>query len=325
MTVKEKVLSLLMEAEGRSVSGEEIAKTLQVTRSAVWKGIQGLKKAGYQVEGVPNKGYRLVKESDRLSAQAISGYLGKDKDKYRIQVYQEVTSTNDVLKKMAEERAPEGTIVLAESQLAGRGRKDRRFYSPSERGIYMSLLLKPQMDLSDARLITCAAAAATARAIEEITGQDTKIKWVNDLFLEDKKICGILTEASMSLETGAVEYFILGIGVNVYLPEDGFPRELKSIAASLYPDRKTEIRNPLAARIIQNVMEYYRGLEEKTFYQEYRKRSFIIGRKVKLHGIRQEERAQVLDLDQGCRLVVKLENGTVKKLQGGEVSLLLEE
>lgn len=323
MTVKEKVLSLLLEAEGGSVSGEEIAKSLQVTRSAVWKGIRKLQEEGYSVEGVPNKGYRLLRQSDKLSAAAIQKYLGEQE--HPILVYPEVSSTNLILKELAEKKAPEGTIVLAERQTAGRGRRERSFYSPSDTGIYMSLLLRPQMELEDAVLITAAAAAGTAIAIEEVTGRETRIKWVNDIFMDGRKVCGILTEASMSVETGSMDYCILGIGVNVYRPREGFPDSLKSIAASLYTDREKEVRNLLAAEIIRRVTAYYRHLEKREFYQEYRRRSLVIGKKVKIGGICKEEQARVLDLDQRCRLVVELENGKIERLQGGELSILQEE
>lgn len=324
MTVKEKVLTFLLNAKGESLSGEEIARTLEVTRSAVWKAIQGLQKEGYQIEGVRNRGYRLLSDSDKLSVAAIQSHIEKYGGKFSIEIYEELPSTNQKLKELADKGAAEGKVILAEYQKEGKGQRGRDFYSPAETGLYMSILMRPEMVSKKAMLFTAAAATAAALSIEEIVGEETKIKWVNDIFLDGKKVCGILTEASFSMETGEADYLVVGIGINVYRPKEMFPGELQERAGVICQEQGKHIRNVLAATILQRLWEYYERLDEKTFYQDYKRRLFVLGRDILLCQKDGQVKAKALDLDEMCGLLVELEDGTKKTLRSGEISIRSE-
>ena len=199
-----------------------------------------LRAQGYLIESVTNKGYRLSSRSDVLSEAGVERYLKATG--LRIQVVDRVDSTNSAMKRMAAEGAPHGSVLIANEQSAGRGRMGRSFYSPPGTGIYMSLLLRPHTDAQRATLVTASAAVAVAEAIEQLAGEPVQIKWVNDIFLDDKKISGILTEAAFGLESGVPEYVVVGVGINACAPEGGFPPELAEIAGSLWqspvPDGK---------------------------------------------------------------------------------------
>ena len=220
---KSQVLELLTENSGKFFSGEEIATELGVSRNAVWKAVNSLKFEGYKIEAVKNKGYALSSTTDVISVKGIKKYLKSDLD---IEVYKEVTSTNTMLKERGSQGAKEGQVIIANMQTAGRGRIGRTFHSPSDTGIYMSILLRPT-DLipQDAVKITTLAAVCACEAIENVSGKSAAIKWVNDIFMDGLKVCGILTEAAMSLESGNLDYVVLGIGLNAYEPEGGFPEE----------------------------------------------------------------------------------------------------
>ena len=222
MSSKSNILQILEKNRGTYVSGEELAQQLQISRSAIWKAISELKKEGYQIISVTNKGYCLSDATDVISAEGIGPYLTNGSQDM-IHVFKTVDSTNLVAKKMALEQAPHGTVVLAEEQTAGRGRMGRSFHSPAGSGIYMSFILRPNLTSNDAVLITTAASVAVARAIEEVTHIHTGIKWVNDVYMNGKKICGILTEALTDFESGGIESIILGIGINFSTAVSSFP------------------------------------------------------------------------------------------------------
>ena len=227
MSTKEKLLELLEENREEYLSGEELAGTLAVSRAAVWKAVKSLQQEGYPIDAVTNRGYRLSRGGDRLSAPGIRKYLKGACRELPITVVEETQSTNTALRALAEAGAPEGTVYIAQSQTGGRGRMGRSFFSPAGTGLYLSLLLRPTTwEPARAAQLTAAAAAAMCEAIREVTGKEPGIKWVNDLLLDGKKVCGILTEASFSMESGVLEYAVLGLGVNVYPPEGGFPKEL---------------------------------------------------------------------------------------------------
>ena len=180
-----------------------------------------------------------------------SGVRSRLKNK-RLQLYvlQRVTSTNTVLRQMAEEGAEDGSVLLADSQTAGRGRMDRRFYSPPGTGLYLSLLLRPRIPAADAVRITACAAVAAAEAIEEVSGRRTAVKWVNDILLDGRKVCGILTEGSVDPLTGLLRYAVVGIGVNITPPPDGFPPELRTVAGAVCERNEPGLRCRLAALLL---------------------------------------------------------------------------
>ena len=187
------------------------------------------------MQAVSNRGYASPPAKAGLSAPGIYGHLA-DPKRYFLHVHDTVTSTNTLLRELAQQDAPEGTVVLANAQTAGRGRCGRVFYSPCRSGIYMSLLLRPKLPVEETLFITAAAAVSAADAINAAAGVRTRIKWVNDIYLQERKVCGILTEGALDLENGMLRYAVLGIGINIAPPEDGFPPELSGIAGSLFPD-----------------------------------------------------------------------------------------
>lgn len=322
MTVKEHILALLDGNKGGYISGEEIAGQLSVTRSAVWKAIKSLQTDGYSIQAVTNKGYSLSPYTDILSAAAISRYLDVQGQKLRVEVFKTLPSTNEAVKILASNGEAEGKVILSEEQTAGRGRKGRKFFSPPGTGIYMSILLRPKLSAAESTLLTTSAAVAVALAIESVSGKNTQIKWVNDVFMEGKKVCGILTEASMSLEHGWLDYAVLGIGINVTLPTGGFPDELTGIARSIFfeSNHHGDLRNRLVAEVLNHFMGYYEHLTDKLFLSEYRKRIISMGRPVMVTKDNKQREAIAIDIDNDCRLKVRYDNGDEEYLSSGEVS-----
>lgn len=323
MAVKDKILNIFESNRGIFYSGEELAAELGVSRNAVWKAVKQLEIDGYKFNAVSGRGYCLTEESDVLSEQGIIKYLRDYDNRLNIKVYKTISSTNTVLKKMAADGAPEGTVLVAAEQTAGRGRMNRTFYSPMGTGLYLSILLRPKVRAEESLFITTAAAVAVARVIEDISGKSAGIKWVNDVFVNDRKVCGILTEASFDMESGGLEYAIPGIGVNVSTPEGGFPNEIKEVATSVFDGMQPpeDAKNRIAASIIRCFMEYYENLSEHTFFDEYVRRSIIIGKDIKVLRGGESKVARALSIDSNCNLRVRYENGTEEILSSGEVSI----
>ena len=195
---REDLLAILWQSADAYISGEELAKRLAVSRTAVWKAVGQLRRDGYRIESVPNRGYRLLSDSDVLSEEGIRRHL--QHQELQLQVYRTITSTNTVLKTLAAQNAPAGLALVAGEQTAGRGRLGRSFYSPADSGLYLSLLLRPHMSAVQATHLTACAAVAAAETIEELSGRPAQIKWVNDILVNGRKVCGILTEASIDCE-----------------------------------------------------------------------------------------------------------------------------
>lgn len=318
MSTKSNLLSLLEQHRGTYLSGQELAERLQISRAAVCKAIRTLKKQGHQIASVTNKGYCLSDENDVLSEEGILQHLASAPT--QLFVYKTVDSTNQVAKKMALDQAPHGAIVLAEEQTAGRGRMGRPFYSPPSSGIYMSFVLRPNLTGSDSVLITTAAAVAVCRAIEQVTGLQPGIKWVNDLYLNGKKICGILTEAITDFETGGIEALILGIGIN-FSANPTFPIELQQKADALFEKKPAGVtRNQIAAAVIANVLALCQNLQNRSFIKEYRQRSIILGKQIQVLQGGHTQPATALDIDENGGLIVQYANSTTT-LNSGEISI----
>lgn len=317
MATKENLLALLTAHQGTYLSGEELAKQLGVSRAAVWKAMNTLKSQGFVIDAVTNKGYCLSENSDILSESRIKEDLTGDF--WKIQVVSSVPSTNSALREMANADAPQGTVLIAGSQSAGRGRMGRHFFSPEHTGLYLSFLLRPR-DLSpgQALQITTMAASALCLAIEQVTGLAPKIKWVNDLFLNGKKICGILTEASFSMETGLVDYAVVGLGLNLYPPQQGFPEELQKTAGFLCDHREQDLKNRITSAFLNLFSDFYLCRQFDRAAQIYREHSLLTGKQV-LVG---EKKAQVLDINDQCQLVVRYEDGSQQALSYGEVAIV---
>lgn len=319
MTVKEHILKLLENNRGKYYSGQDIAEEINVSRAAVWKAVKQLQADGYRIDAVSNKGYCMSDDNDIISSDSIKKYLTVPIN--NIEVYKTVTSTNDLAKQYALDLKPEGTVIVAREQTAGRGRKGRSFYSPMSTGVYISVLLRPELTAEKTLYITTAAAVAVAKAIEKISGKEAKIKWVNDIFVDGKKVCGILTEGAIDFETGKMQYAVLGIGVNIKKPENDFPSEIQNIAGSVFDTTDKEVSSIIVAEILNNFMNYYKNLASKPFYEEYKKRMFLIGKQLTVYSGKDSYPAVAIDLDEELSLIVKDENGNIKKLNTGEVSI----
>lgn len=331
MNVKEDVLKLLEQKKGIYISGEEIAKELNVSRTAVWKAVNTLNEEGYSISGINKLGYCLNTGTDILSVEGILRELpNEQKDKFDIRIYKTVSSTNTLLKKMASEGEAEWTVVLAKEQTEGKGRMNRKFYSPSDTGIYMSILLRPDFAATESLFITTMAAVAVAEGIDDILHTETKIKWVNDIYQNDKKVCGILTEASINVENAKLEYAVLGIGINVKEPKTEFPEEIRHIAGSLggekLSDEKSDnLRNRLIADILVRIYNYYLRLDRHEFMSKYKEKSMLIGKEVYILSDKEQKGLQVLDIDENAALVVQDFEGNIQHISSGEVSVRLKQ
>ena len=241
-------------------------------------------------------------------------------------MYKNVRSTNIILREKVSTGAREGLVVVSASQSEGYGRFGRKFYSPEDTGVYMSLLLKPNIDAWKATYVTTMAAVAICRAVESAFPEiELSIKWVNDIFLNNRKVCGILTEASLNVESRKMDYVILGIGINVYPPKNGFPKEIHKTAGALFDRKKQDIRNKVVAGVLNCFSKYYTQIENddfcKNFIEEYKRRCFVIGRKIKVISGDSEREALAVDIDQNCCLKVQYPDGTYDTVSSGEISI----
>ena len=253
----------------------------------------------------------------------IMGIENYCKNSYEFLYFDEIDSTNTYAKSIAKKGAKEGTVVIAKTQTAGKGRLGRTFFSKLD-GIYLSVVLRPKFSAENIQFITVAAAVATANAIDEICGVNTGIKWVNDIYLNGKKICGILTETSINTETSTTDYAVLGIGINLSLAGNTLPEDIKNIAGFIFENvTDTELKEGLCAKILDNFFALYKNLTDKEYIDEYRRRSILIGKEVTCSCGEKVYKATVLDIDENARLVVRDLNGEIKFLNAGEVSLKL--
>lgn len=323
MSVKTAVLAMLETHRAQDISGEQMAQELGVSRAAVWKAINSLKAQGYPISATTNRGYRLGEHSDLLSAEGIRPHLMKklaDKD---ISVFETIDSTNLEAKRRAMLGSGHFTTIVADQQTMGRGRFGRSFFSPPGCGIYVSVLLKPTpQQLSDATLITTAAAVAVCRAIESLTPLRPQIKWVNDLYLDGKKLCGILTEAVTDLESGAIESVVVGMGINFKHSEIALPEEVAAVAGTLFGiEQPTISRNRLVAEIINELFELWDGLSNRGFLTEYRSRSMLLGQEIVYSRAGEKYAAIAEEIDDDGALIVRMNNGERITLRSGEVSV----
>lgn len=323
MHTKEQLLALLENHRGQFFSGEEIARRLELSRTAVWKAVKTLRAEGYPIEAVQNRGYCLSAESDVLSAQGVAKYLGPACAGLTLEVLPTVGSTNEAARARAIAGAPEGLVVLAMQQTQGRGRQGRSFFSPPDTGVYLSLVLRPrQYAAAQAVRLTTMAAVAACEAIEAVSERPAQIKWVNDIYVEGRKVCGILTEAAVAVENGMLEYVVLGVGVNVLPPREGFPPELAGTAGAVLPAPRSDAKNRLAAAFLDRFMACYAD-PPAGLWQAYRSRSLVLGRQVLVLAGGDSRPAEALDIDEDFRLLVAYEDGTRERLFSGEVSLQL--
>lgn len=339
--LKNKVLALLQKSEG-CISGTSISRELCVSRGAVWKVVEQLRCDGFDIAATSNRGYKLQGFPASSVAAVKSGIFAcmteKSRKLFTLDLKREVTSTNTMLKALAAQsltgsdgdeptQRSDKVVLIAASQSSGKGRLGRSFSSPVGTGVYMSILTRPKMDASKATMLTIVAAVAVCRAIEICTDgeKSPQIKWVNDLFLSERKICGILTEASFDFETGGIDYAVTGMGVNLLPPAS--EGELSKIAGGIFsygeliPDGFV---NRLCAEIINQFSSLYNDNDElveidSSWIEEYRKRSFMLDTDIVIVGSGRV--AHVLEIDDSAGLVVRYENGVISTLNSGEVSI----
>lgn len=323
MNTKNRILELLEEHRGESISGEHIAGILNISRNAVWKAVKELRKDGYNIVAVTNKGYCLSDENDIISVPGIKPFLSERSQCYadKIQIYKSLESTNRTAKEAAIAGAEHGTVIISECQTEGRGRYSRNFFSPSSGGLYMSIILRPEvLCLENPTSVTALAADAVCEAIESISRKEPKIKWVNDIFIDGKKVCGILTEAVADFESGHLEWIVLGIGINVYIRTEDFPGYLQSIATSIFPDEKVPgIRNRLSAELINRIIGFDTPPNEAEIFEKYKKRLMMLGEKITVVQDQRGYQATALDVDSAGHLIVKNESGEIITLYSGEI------
>ena len=305
------LLQALSSAGGSYVSGQQLAETLGVSRAAVHKAAAALTAQGYALEAAPRRGYRLA-GGDPFCAEAIGDYPAP------IYLYDTLESSNRTAKLLALDGAPHGTLVLTAHQSAGRGRLGRRFESPAGKGVYCSVLLRPEMPAANAQTATISAAVAVCRAVKKLCGLELAIKWVNDLYYQGRKVCGILTEAGTDLESGQLEWLVVGIGLNLTSTAADWPEELARRAGSLYPGGPAPVsRAALAGAIARELLALCPGFD---CLDEYRARCFVPGHWVTVCAETETYAAKALAIDEEGRLVIQRENGRQEALRCGEVT-----
>jgi BirA family biotin operon repressor/biotin-[acetyl-CoA-carboxylase] ligase len=310
MPLKNDILYELLSAED-FISGEALAKKFGKSRAAVWKAIRSLTNDGYDIKAITNKGYMLTEDNNLLSSQSVKAHLKKDID---VIYYPTITSTNDECKRFLANGKQGEFLIVADEQTAGRGRQGKSFYSPALTGVYFSLVLRPNTALQNAVTATTATAVAVCRAIEKLTDKKPRIKWVNDVYLDGKKICGILTEAITNFEEGVVDSVIVGIGINISTID--FPQDIEQagcLGAKIN-------RNALVAETCNELMKIVGG-DYNSFIDYYRSHSLVIGEKIKFIQNGKVTQAKAVAIDETGGLEVELATGEHTTLRSGEISI----
>ncbi len=325
MSSREDVLSLLRNGEG-FLSGEDLSRRLGLSRAAVWKAVDALRREGYEIEARTRLGYRLCAVPDALTEPEIRSFLGKTAVVGReLRCFDRLDSTNSYLKTQTD--APDGTAAVADCQTAGRGRMDRSFQSPKGRGIYLSVLLRPPLPPESLPPVTALAGVAVCAAVERVCGVRPGLKWPNDPVLNGKKLCGILTEMSLEAETSRVQSLVLGVGINVGQREEDFSPEVREVATSLLQVLGRPVSRPqLAAALLEELDRAYAVLlagDLSGYLADYRRLCVNLGKTVQLlpFGGGPRETAQAVDIDETFSLVVRGEDGRQRTVRSGEVSV----
>lgn len=319
--MKTEILRYLKEADGY-ISGQELCERFQVSRTAVWKVVRQLEAEGYEIEAVRNRGYRLKTAGDILSqAEILSSIRGSWAGR-EILYLDEVDSTNTAAKKAAENGAVHGTLVVSERQTGGKGRRGRAWDSPRGTGIFMTLILRPNMAPVHASMLTLVAALAVADGIRECTGAESLIKWPNDIVMSGKKVCGILTE--MSADPDCINYVTVGIGINVNMEE--FPEEIRGVAASIFTETGKKTKRSLLISAVMAAFERYYEVFMKTtdmsgLLEDYNGKLANCGRTVRVLDPAGEYSGTAIGIDREGELLVEMEDTTVRRVLSGEVSV----
>lgn len=321
---KNEVLSLLRKSDGY-ISGQELCDKFQVSRTAVWKVINQLKEEGYELEAVQNRGYRLLQSPNVLSQKELTSRMNTKWLAQSLYYYDTIGSTNIEAKRLAEEGAPHGTLVVADAQTAGRGRRGRSWVSPAGSSVYFTVLLKPQFQPEKASMLTLVIAHSVALAVERYTGMDVGIKWPNDLVIDGQKICGILTE--MNVETDYIQHVVIGVGINInQQTKEEFAEEIRENAISIRMAYGKEINR---AELTAYIMEQF----EKD-YEIFVKTENLSGllESYSTHLVNLDKQVKVLDphgeytgiargIEENGELIVEKEDHTIEHVYAGEVSV----
>ena len=320
--MKEKILNALEHNRGKFISGEKLAEDFNVTRAAVWKAISSLRKEGHKIKAVTNKGYRLEKFSDVLTKEGIIANLKSDTKISEVLCFDTINSTNTYAKTLALSGAEHGTLIAANHQTEGRGRSGHSFESPAGTGLYMTLILRPKIEMSKFQMITVADAVAVCKAIEDLSNiEDLKIKWVNDVYLRGKKITGILTEAVTNFENGEIESVITGIGINVSTKK--FHGDF-SAGAIFENDKILFGRDELCAKIADYIMDMAENLNAPEIIKSYRERSMLTGKNITYMKNNEKLSAKVEGIDDFGGLEIVNYEGEREILRSGEVFMVRE-
>lgn len=319
------MLALLRAAGDGYVSGEQVSEQLGLSRAAVWKAVDALRKQGYEIEARAGVGYRLVSAPDLVTEGEIRAWLPQD-DVRPIHCFDEIDSTNTYLKKLAMTGGAHGTAAVADRQTAGRGRMNREFQSAGGKGIYLSVLLRPELQPGKLLCITALAGVGVCRAVERVTGLSPLLKWPNDPVINGRKLCGILTEMALEGETGRLQYLVLGIGLNVAQTAADFTPDVAAMATSVNEAAGRPVsRAQLTAAILEEVDALYEALcreDTAAYLEEYRERCVNLGKTVQL--IRPDGRRDTVTaeaVDEEFSLVVRHGDGRQETVRTGEVSV----
>ncbi len=325
MTLREAVLSALKERKGEWVSGEALSEILKVSRTSVWKQVKTLLAEGYEIESAPKKGYRISAPADLLSPEEVRPGLATkvfgQKDYF---YYREIDSSNNRARLLASEGYPEGTVVVAEMQTTGRGRRGRSWYSPAIQGIYVSVILRPVLPLKEISRVSLVTAVAVAATLESELSLQPRIKWPNDVLVDNKKIAGILSEAVTDMD--GVEYIVVGIGLNINNKIQDFPTDFRTPATSAraehdHPDSRIKVLQGL----LLHLENYYQQLLQGNFtltLDKARSLSMVIGQEVRLDTVNGFTVGQAVDIDDSGFLLVRDQQGTNHTIMSGEISIL---
>lgn len=321
--MRTRILEILRECPDEYLSGEEISRQLAVSRTAIWKHMQTLKQAGYEIEAHPRRGYRMPNRPDLLLPYEIrNGLQTKTLGRGEIYYFSELDSTNNEGKKQANLGCPEGSIVLSECQHGGRGRLSRGWFSPVSKGIWLSVVLRPPFNPYDAPKCTLLAAVAVTKAIRSVTQVECGIKWPNDILYKNKKLVGILTE--MNAEFDAINHIVIGMGINVNIDEQEFPIELRAIATSLSIITGQQVsRLALLNAVLMELEQGYEQVLQDGFFamlQEWRDLSVTLGQQVNVVGGGRNFSGVAIDIDNDGALLVETSGG-VERVLAGDVSI----
>jgi BirA family biotin operon repressor/biotin-[acetyl-CoA-carboxylase] ligase len=319
---KDKILNLLRQSRSGFLSGEELAMKLGISRTMVWKHIKALEGEGFGIEAVPSQGYRITSAPDLLRQDDIKRGLKTRSIGKEIHLHSEVVSTNTLAMEMASKGAPEGTVLIAETQTGGKGRLGRKWISPKG-NLYFSVVLRPDLPTHKAPLLTLMAAVAVASAIRTTCGVQAVIKWPNDILVSGKKVSGLLTE--MSAEPDRIRHIALGIGVDVNMPLEELPPDVREFATTLAAEAGRKIdRTALLQQILRDLESRYRRLlqSEAEVLEEWEALNVTIGKRVSVSGSGETLEGLAQGIDHEGRLIVKLDDGSLRQVAAGDVTIL---